>query len=217
MRAVALVLCGALTACARTAPVPDPAEASSPAGSSRVSPLPSALPAVSASSQVSDVAPRVARSAPREAQERAAWEILAGRRPAAELPIESYDPALRAPPTGERDLGAAVPEVREVAIDAGPGLPPEVVRRISRQSFGRYRLCYENALRGNPGLEGTVITTFVIDLKGTVLDVKTVGGTPAMAELDACIARALSTLSFPLPERRMQVKLTHGFRLGISR
>src|SRR5262249_37300578 len=32
-------------------------------------------------------------------------------------------------------------------------LPPEVVQRIVRQNFGRFRLCYENGLRNNPTLQ----------------------------------------------------------------
>ena len=33
-------------------------------------------------------------------------------------------------------------------------LPPEVIQRIVRQNFGRFRLCYENGLRNNPNLAG---------------------------------------------------------------
>lgn len=184
-----------------------------------MSPLPSALPPLAPSSVVSDVAPRVARSAPRDAQERAAWDLLAGRRPAADLPVESYEPSLRAPPTGERDLSSPVPQVRDVAMDVSPGLPPEVVRRILRQNFGRLRLCYENSLRNEPSLEGDVVTSFAIDAKGAVGDVTTVGGTLAKARMGACVATAMRSLSFPEPEgqRRVTVKLTHSFKLGAGR
>ena len=34
-------------------------------------------------------------------------------------------------------------------------LPPEVIQRIVRQNFGRFRLCYENGLRNNPNLAGS--------------------------------------------------------------
>ena len=36
-------------------------------------------------------------------------------------------------------------------------LPPEVIQRIVRQNFGRFRLCYENGLRNNPNLQGRVV------------------------------------------------------------
>lgn len=39
------------------------------------------------------------------------------------------------------------PSVRMGATSVSGRLPPEVVQRIARQSFGRFRLCYENGLR----------------------------------------------------------------------
>mgnify|MGYP006314362019 FL=1 len=47
-------------------------------------------------------------------------------------------------------------------------LPPEVIQRIVRQNFGRFRLCYENGLRNNPTLSGRVSVKFVIDRSGAV-------------------------------------------------
>jgi len=47
-------------------------------------------------------------------------------------------------------------------------LPPEVIQRIVRQNFGRFRLCYENGLRTNPNLQGRVAVKFVIDRAGSV-------------------------------------------------
>ncbi len=34
-------------------------------------------------------------------------------------------------------------------------IPAEVIQRIVRQNFGRFRLCYEDGLRTNPGLTGS--------------------------------------------------------------
>ena len=48
-------------------------------------------------------------------------------------------------------------------------LPPEVIQRIVRQNFGRFRLCYENGLRNNPNLQGRVAVRFVIGREGDVI------------------------------------------------
>jgi len=47
-------------------------------------------------------------------------------------------------------------------------LPPEVVQRIVRQNYGRFRMCYENGLHGNPNLTGRVAVRFVIGREGSV-------------------------------------------------
>ena len=51
-------------------------------------------------------------------------------------------------------------------------LPPEVIQRIVRQNFGRFRLCYENGLRNNPNLQGRVSVRFVIGRDGAVSNVR---------------------------------------------
>ena len=58
------------------------------------------------------------------------------------------------------------PRIREGATQVNGRLPPEVIQRIVRQNFGRFRLCYENGLRNNPNLQGRVTVKFVIDRSG---------------------------------------------------
>lgn len=207
-----------LAACGAERPTPDAAIVDAPAGSVRVSPLPSALPALSASSAPPAPPGWVSRATPRAEQERIAWELLSGRRPASDVPVESYDPSLRAPPTGDRDLSAPVPQVREMSIEVTPGLPKEVVRRIVRQSFGRLRLCYERALVTDPALDGEIVTSLTIDASGAVSAASHSGGTAHGPSLGPCVASALRAASFPQPERApVQVKLTHRFSRGGSR
>src|SRR4029079_11875655 len=45
------------------------------------------------------------------------------------------------------------PAVRPGRTAGQWSLPPEVIQRIVRQNFGRFRLCYENGLRNNPNLQ----------------------------------------------------------------
>ena len=79
-------------------------------------------------------------------------------------------------------------------------LPPEVVRRIVRQNFGRFRLCYENVLRTNPKLAGTVVVRFEIDQSGAVSEQSARSSTLRELELLACVVRGFGYLSFPQPD-----------------
>ena len=63
------------------------------------------------------------------------------------------------------------PSLRQGATQVNGRLPPEVIQRIVRQNFGRFRLCYENGLRTNPNLQGRVAVKFVIDRDGAVSNV----------------------------------------------
>lgn len=79
-------------------------------------------------------------------------------------------------------------------------LPPEVVQRIVRQNFGRFRLCYEAALQKKADLAGRVTVRFVIEKDGSVSSASDGGSDVADANLIACVTRAFSALSFPEPE-----------------
>jgi hypothetical protein len=78
-------------------------------------------------------------------------------------------------------------------------LPPEVIQRVVRQNFGRFRLCYENDLRAQPNLDGRVAVSFVIALDGSVASAS-VADTSLPASTATCVARAFGGLSFPAPE-----------------
>src|SRR5262249_1515154 len=60
------------------------------------------------------------------------------------------------------------PSIRMGATSVSGRVPPEVIQRIVRQSYGRFRACYETALRRRPGLQGRVAIRFVIDRTGAV-------------------------------------------------
>ncbi len=93
------------------------------------------------------------------------------------------------------------PRIREGAVAANGRLPPEVIQRIVRQNFGRFRLCYENGLRTNGALSGVLSTQFVIDKDGAISSVSTnAKSTLPDPNVRACIRRAFGGLSFPKPE-----------------
>ncbi len=98
-----------------------------------------------------------------------------------------------------RSHRARPPRVRMGATSVSGRLPPEVIQRIVRQNFGRFRLCYENGLRNNPNLQGRVSVRFVIGRDGRVSNVGG-GGDLADGGVVSCVTRAFYGLSFPQPE-----------------
>jgi hypothetical protein len=90
--------------------------------------------------------------------------------------------------------------IRAGASSVSGRLPPEVIERIVRQSFGRFRVCYEDALRLHPGVQGRVVIRFVIDRSGAVARAANAGSDVGDPALVVCVARAFQALSFPQPE-----------------
>ncbi|WP_284666783.1 AgmX/PglI C-terminal domain-containing protein [Myxococcus sp. SDU36] len=88
----------------------------------------------------------------------------------------------------------------EVSMDAAGRLPPEVIQRIIRQNYGRFRLCYENGLRNNPDLQGSVSVRFVIGRDGAVNQAEDAGSDMPDHGVVSCTVRAFYGLSFPEPE-----------------
>jgi hypothetical protein len=95
---------------------------------------------------------------------------------------------------------SAPPHIREEAATASSGgLPIEVVKRIIRQNYGRFRLCYESGLRLDPTLAGTVRLRFVIESDGSVGSVSDAGSSLSDKGVVGCVERGFGMLSFPQP------------------
>jgi hypothetical protein len=88
-------------------------------------------------------------------------------------------------------------------IDNGGRLPAEVIQRIVRMNFGRFRLCYENGARGNPGLQGRVTVKFLIDRSGAVSMTADGGSDLPDQGVVKCVVGSFGNLSFPQPEGGM--------------
>ena len=92
------------------------------------------------------------------------------------------------------------PSMRQGVAQVSGHLPPEVVQRIVRQNYGRFRMCYENGLRSNPNLTGRVSARFVIGREGSVTTVQNGGSDLPDAGVVNCVVSAFYGLSFPTPE-----------------
>ena len=92
------------------------------------------------------------------------------------------------------------PMIRQGQTTVSGRLPPEVIQRIVRQNFGRFRLCYERGLQANPELGGRVLVSFVIDRQGAVSTVADGGSDLPDRAVVSCVVRSFSGLSFPQPE-----------------
>ena len=101
-------------------------------------------------------------------------------------------------------LGGHIPhqpvQGRTPTIEGGGGLDPAVIQRIVRQNFGRFRMCYETGLRGNPALTGRVSTKFIIARDGSVSTTALGDSDMPDASVSACVVRSFSGLSFPTHE-----------------
>jgi hypothetical protein len=91
---------------------------------------------------------------------------------------------------------------------AGGRIPAEVIQRIVRQNFGRFRMCYENGLRANPSLSGRVAVKFIIDRHGAVSLAADAGSDLPDQAVIGCVVRGFSGLSFPEPQGGV-VKVTY--------
>ncbi len=92
------------------------------------------------------------------------------------------------------------PRVRAGGAAVSGRVPPEVIQRIVRQTFGRFRLCYETGLRNNPNLQGRVTVRFVIDGTGNVSSAANGGSDLPDSSVVACVVQAFKGLQFPQPE-----------------
>ncbi len=102
-----------------------------------------------------------------------------------------------------RDGGGAgrPPSIRQGAITVSGRIPPEVIQRIVRQNFGRFRVCYQDGLKKNPSLQGRIAVKYTIDRDGGVKGAPADGGSdlpdPSVVQ---CVVRAFQNISYPEPE-----------------
>jgi hypothetical protein len=79
-------------------------------------------------------------------------------------------------------------------------IPPEVIQRVVRQNFGRFRACYEAGLRNNPSLQGRVAVAFTVGRDGSVGSAQSAGSDLPDSNVVSCVVKQFYGLSFPAPE-----------------
>jgi hypothetical protein len=79
-------------------------------------------------------------------------------------------------------------------------LPPELIQRVVREHFSRFRVCYERGLARDPNLRGRMSTRFMIGLDGKAMNVTDFGSDIPDREVRDCVVRAFEELVFPKPE-----------------
>ena len=84
------------------------------------------------------------------------------------------------------------------------------MKRIVRQNFGRFRICYEKATATNPDLAGTLDIAFTIDRAGAPVRAERKGGTLDSASMSACVVAAFGLLSFPEPDGSVESRVVYG-------
>jgi len=102
---------------------------------------------------------------------------------------------------GHGEHKSAAPRITPVGVTNVSGtLPAEIVQRIVRQNYGRFRMCYETGLRSNPNLTGRVTARFVIGRDGAVSNVANGGSDLPDSGVVSCVVQAFYGLSFPAPD-----------------
>jgi hypothetical protein len=103
--------------------------------------------------------------------------------------------AMTQPPT-QTHHPALAPAVRLDGGSIGDTISKGEVLRVARTRYGHLRLCYENALRVAPTLEGRVDLQLLLGPKGNVHGVVDDGSSVANAGLVRCMIHAVTGLAF---------------------
>lgn len=104
-----------------------------------------------------------------------------------------------------RGFGAAgTPSMKQPTVSPGRltvsgRVPTEVIRQFASAAFPRFLACYEPALRGSPGLAGTVVANFIIDQDGAVSHLSD-GGSSLRRSVVDCVFDVWESLTFQPPE-----------------
>lgn len=81
--------------------------------------------------------------------------------------------------------------------EGNKGVAPELMQRVIRQNFGRFRACYETGLRSNPALAGRVVVALTVSREGSVSSASDAGSSLPDKAVVSCIVRNFASLNFP--------------------
>jgi hypothetical protein len=87
------------------------------------------------------------------------------------------------------------------AAKASSALAPDTIRRVVRNANSKFLACYQAGLQKNPTLAGRVTVKFTIDKNGAPKAVTVAGGDLSDKSVGQCLTKAVSSLTFPQPDR----------------
>ncbi|MGE4130422.1 MAG: AgmX/PglI C-terminal domain-containing protein [Bdellovibrionales bacterium] len=98
---------------------------------------------------------------------------------------------------GTRSSGAI--QIQESGASEVLGMDREAIRRVIREHLREIRNCYEARLQSNPELHGKVVLQWNIVGAGQVKNARVTGNSLGDSAVGDCLARRLSTWTFPSP------------------
>jgi hypothetical protein len=87
--------------------------------------------------------------------------------------------------------------MRSAAVQVNGRVPPEVIQRIVRQGWGRFRGCYLEGYLRSAHLRGRVVTKIVIGRDGSVVRTEDAGSDLPDPRVVRCVVEAFRALVFP--------------------
>ncbi len=96
------------------------------------------------------------------------------------------------------------------------GLDRDQIAAVINRNLGQVRFCYEQALQGDPTVNGRVAIDFTIAGTGLVKSASIANSTLNAKAVEDCLVLRLKTWKFPLPEGGVDVRVTYPFVLRRS-
>jgi hypothetical protein len=107
--------------------------------------------------------------------------------------------------------------ISAVAVSQGVGVDGGLDRHVIQATIAKYlsqvRACYEDRLRVNPGLEGTLTMDFEIGPSGRLNFSKVKSSTVGDPAVGNCVSAKMMGWEFPKPRGGVNVKVNYPFAL----
>ncbi|MBY0517811.1 MAG: AgmX/PglI C-terminal domain-containing protein [Bacteriovoracaceae bacterium] len=107
--------------------------------------------------------------------------------------------------------------ISSIAVSQGVGVDGGLDRHVIQATIAKYlnqvRACYEDRLRVNPGLEGTLTMDFEIGGMGRLNFSKVKSSSVGDPQVGSCVATRMMGWEFPKPRGGVNVKVTYPFSL----
>jgi len=142
--------------------------------------------------------------------------------PADPAPSSAAEPPATSPEPAAASAVAPSPEPSaENPAEAGPrdARGKEEIQRVIADNRAKVRACYEAALKGNPGIAGDLVVSFIINPDGSVKNAEVNWSESELhvPELDSCTLEVVQALKFPPSSRGLESKVNYPFNFNPQR